>query len=120
MIVSEENLVESKRRFNKRNNLEIISLPANGKHFDLKLLMQELARREINNVLLESGADFQGACIEAGIVDELRVYLAPLLLGQSPFGILQLPQLQTMQKRITLKLQNVQRIADDVLLTYHF
>ena len=120
LVVSEEKLIESKRKFYEYRNLEIISSPTIEKRFDLKLLMQVLAKREISNVLLEAGADFQGACIEAGIVDELRVYLAPLLLGQSSFGILQLPQLQSMQKRKTLKLQNVQRINDDVLLTYHF
>jgi len=120
LVVQEENLIESKRKFYEHKNLEIISLPLIGTHFDLNLLLQELGQREINNVLLEAGADFQGACIEAGMVDELRVYLAPILLGQSSFGVLQLPALNKMQERKTLKLHALEQISDDVLITYHF
>lgn len=120
LVVAEESLIDTKKKFYEPRNLEVISIANDSKHFDLKLLMQELAKREINNILLEAGADFQGACIAAGIVDELRIYLAPLLLGQSTFGILQLPALKAMQERKTLKLHDLQRIADDVLLTYHF
>ncbi len=120
LIVKEDDQVETGRNFYEHKNLEVTSLPLIGQHFNLKSLMQELGRREINNILLEAGADFQGACIAAGVVDELRVYLAPLLLGESDFGILQLPALKAMQERQTLKLQDVQRIAEDVLLTYHF
>lgn len=120
LVVSEENLIETKRNFYEPKNLDIMSSPIIGNHFDLNVLMQKLGRREINNILLEAGADFQGACIAAGIVDELRVYLAPLLLGHSNFGILQLPALKAMQERTLLKLHDLQRINDDVLLTYHF
>lgn len=120
LFVRKEDLIETGRNFYEHKNLEVASLPTTGNHFDLNYLMQELAQREINNVLLEAGADFQGSCVAAGIVDELRVYLAPLLLGRSDFGVLQLPILKDMQERKTLKLQDVQRISDDVLLTYHF
>ena len=120
LFVREEDKVETGRNFYEHKNLEVASLPLIGQHFNLKALMQDLGRREINNLLLEAGADFQGACVAAGVVDELRIYLAPLLLGQSNFGIFQLPALKTMQERKTLKLKNVQQIAEDVLLTYHF
>jgi diaminohydroxyphosphoribosylaminopyrimidine deaminase / 5-amino-6-(5-phosphoribosylamino)uracil reductase len=41
----------------------------------------ELGRREITSVLLEGGATLTGAFLDAGEVDELRLFIAPVLLG---------------------------------------
>ena len=48
---------------------------------DLVLLMMQLGKRNINTVWVESGAHFAGALLEAGLVDELIVYIAPKILG---------------------------------------
>lgn len=120
LVVAEEKLHQATQTFSDNEHLEIIASPSENNHFDLTALLQKLGRREINNVLLEAGAEFQGECISAGIVDELRVYLAPFLLGRSNFGALQLPEINTMQARTELILSNVKRIGDDVRLVYHF
>lgn len=120
LVVSSEKLGEANDNFSSNSQVDVISCDVVNGHFDLVALMKELGRREINNVLLEAGADFQGACIQSGVVDELRVYLAPILLGQSPFQTLQLPELSDMQARKKLKLMDIKRIDDDVRLTYHF
>ena len=44
-------------------------------------LLDELARRQINEVHVEAGAVLQGAWLAHGLVDELLVYMAPTLLG---------------------------------------
>lgn len=43
--------------------------------------LDELGRRGITSVLLEGGAGLAGAFVDAGEVDELRLFIAPLLLG---------------------------------------
>ncbi len=48
---------------------------------DLRLMMQDLAKREINELHVEAGATLNGALIQAGLVDEFLIYLAPKLLG---------------------------------------
>ena len=45
--------------------------------------MRELARRELNEVHVEAGFKLNGSLLAAGCVDELLVYLAPSLLGDS-------------------------------------
>lgn len=120
LIVAGENLSSAQKQFSDNARVEVMALSADSSHFELHELMQELGRREINNVLLEAGAEFQGQCIAAGIVDELRMYLAPMLLGRSPFGIVQLPELASIQDRQELKLQDVKTIVNDVRLIYHF
>jgi diaminohydroxyphosphoribosylaminopyrimidine deaminase/5-amino-6-(5-phosphoribosylamino)uracil reductase len=60
----------------------LTALPnADGK-VDLQALMQDLGRREINEVHVEAGHKLNASLIKAGLVDELLVYLAPLLIGQ--------------------------------------
>ena len=49
---------------------------------DLQALMQDLGRRDINEVHVEAGHKLNASLLKAGLVDELLVYLAPLLIGQ--------------------------------------
>jgi diaminohydroxyphosphoribosylaminopyrimidine deaminase/5-amino-6-(5-phosphoribosylamino)uracil reductase len=61
---------------------ELISLPASDGRVDLPAVLTELAARGVNELHVEAGATLGGAWLAAGLVDELLVYLAPLLLGQ--------------------------------------
>jgi len=63
------------------NGLLIKRVEDTNQRFNLNALMKELAKREINNVLIEAGGNFQGDCINAGIVDELWVYIGNHLMG---------------------------------------
>jgi diaminohydroxyphosphoribosylaminopyrimidine deaminase/5-amino-6-(5-phosphoribosylamino)uracil reductase len=47
----------------------------------VKAALAELGRREITSVLLEGGATLAGAFLDAGEIDELRLFVAPKLLG---------------------------------------
>lgn len=49
---------------------------------DLVALMQDLGRREVNELHVEAGGILNGALLQAGLVDECLLYLAPKLLGQ--------------------------------------
>jgi len=56
---------------------------------DLKSVLSELGRREILNVLLESGPRLNGSGLAANIVDRLFLFYAPKIAGHSktPFTI---------------------------------
>jgi diaminohydroxyphosphoribosylaminopyrimidine deaminase/5-amino-6-(5-phosphoribosylamino)uracil reductase len=54
---------------------------AGGRADRLRAALDELGRREATSVLVEGGAGLTGAFLEAGEVDELRLFFAPLLLG---------------------------------------
>jgi diaminohydroxyphosphoribosylaminopyrimidine deaminase/5-amino-6-(5-phosphoribosylamino)uracil reductase len=43
--------------------------------------LSELGRREITSLLVEGGAGLAGSFVDAGEVDELRLFVAPILLG---------------------------------------
>lgn len=54
---------------------------ARGGRLDLAAIAARLAALEINELLVECGPTLAGAFLEAGLVDELILYIAPLLLG---------------------------------------
>ena len=64
--------------------VEILPCPGASGQVDLQALMAELARRGTNEVHVEAGAMLGGALWQAGLVDELLVYVAPVLLGDGP------------------------------------
>lgn len=49
----------------------------------IRPLLRELARRGIASLLVEGGAELHAAFLAAGVVDELRLFVAPLVFGGS-------------------------------------
>ncbi|MBI2381607.1 MAG: bifunctional diaminohydroxyphosphoribosylaminopyrimidine deaminase/5-amino-6-(5-phosphoribosylamino)uracil reductase RibD [Gammaproteobacteria bacterium] len=101
-----------------RDGTEVLSLPGNAGRVDLAALLAELARRGANEVLVEAGAGLAGAFLQAGLVDELVVYLAPKLMGDGARGLMQLPGLARMADAIALDLLDIRQVGTDIRLCY--
>lgn len=86
---------------------------------DLQLLLAELAKRGINEVLVESGAGLAGAFMANHLIDELIVYQAPKVLGDNGISMLTLPDYEQVNDAPHLKLTDIRHIAQDIRLTYH-
>lgn len=84
---------------------------------DLSALLIELARRELNEVLIESGPTLAGAALHAGLIDEIVLYLAPHLMGDGARGLFHLPGLERMEERIPLAFEEARRVGQDLRLT---
>ncbi len=91
------------------------SLDAAGR-LDLAWILRDLAQREINELWLEAGARLGGAFLTQGLVDELIVYLAPMLLGHSARPLAELPELTQLNQAQRWQWQDVSRVGDDVRL----
>jgi diaminohydroxyphosphoribosylaminopyrimidine deaminase/5-amino-6-(5-phosphoribosylamino)uracil reductase len=48
---------------------------------DLRAVIRELGKREILNLVIEAGAELNGAALEAGIVDKMILFYAPKIMG---------------------------------------
>jgi diaminohydroxyphosphoribosylaminopyrimidine deaminase/5-amino-6-(5-phosphoribosylamino)uracil reductase len=81
---------------------------------DLDALMTELARLELNEILIESGPTLAGAALAAGLIDELLLYLAPHLMGDAARGLFHLPGLSRMSERIPLEIREVRAVGGDL------
>ncbi|MCK5725289.1 MAG: bifunctional diaminohydroxyphosphoribosylaminopyrimidine deaminase/5-amino-6-(5-phosphoribosylamino)uracil reductase RibD [Thiotrichaceae bacterium] len=79
----------------------------------LREVLQELARREINEIHVEAGAALCGALVSASLVDQLVIYMAPHLMGSNARGLLDLPNLEQMKDRMSLEIKEIRAIAKD-------
>jgi diaminohydroxyphosphoribosylaminopyrimidine deaminase/5-amino-6-(5-phosphoribosylamino)uracil reductase len=82
-----------------RAELAEAPLAADGRHFDLDAVLRLLAVRGVNELQVEAGPTLCGALVEQGLVDELLVYVAPTLLGDSARPLLRLPALASLAER---------------------
>ncbi len=86
---------------------------ANGR-VDLSAALRDLAANGCNEVLVETGSALNGALLQAGLVDELVLYLAPQLLGDMARGMAQLGELMSLGQRIELDWQDVRQVGKDL------
>ncbi|MBI5919119.1 MAG: bifunctional diaminohydroxyphosphoribosylaminopyrimidine deaminase/5-amino-6-(5-phosphoribosylamino)uracil reductase RibD [Nitrosomonadales bacterium] len=96
---------------------QVVPLPGADGCVDLPAMLRDLARRGINEVLVEAGAKLNGALLQAGLVDELVLYLAPQLLGDQARGLAALGKLVSLDQRIELDWQDVRLVGRDLRIT---
>ena len=83
----------------------------------LSALLEALAARECNELLVETGASLAGAFVEQGCWDELVVYVAPKLMGSTARPLFQMT-LDSMNQSHGLKLTDMRQVGSDLRLTY--
>ncbi|WAH53887.1 bifunctional diaminohydroxyphosphoribosylaminopyrimidine deaminase/5-amino-6-(5-phosphoribosylamino)uracil reductase RibD [Pseudescherichia vulneris] len=93
-----------------------ILVPEHNGHLDLVSLMMLLGREQINSIWVEAGAQMAGALLQAGLVDELIVYLAPKLLGSEARGLCVLPGLESLAAAPALKFTEIRQVGPDLCL----
>lgn len=85
---------------------------------DLSAVMVFLGQQQINHVLVEAGAVLNGALLDANMVDEWIVYMAPCILGDQGRGLFNLPALQQMADKKQLNMQSGRQVGPDLKLTF--
>ena len=83
---------------------------------DLVTLMMLLGKQQINSIWVEAGASLAGALLQAGLVDELVVYLAPKLLGADARGLCILPGLEALADAPSFKFNEIRQVGPDLCL----
>ena len=92
------------------------SAPVHDGRFDLAAVLKLLAAREINEVQVEAGATLAGAFLSAGLVDEILLYVAPVLLGDRARPLFDGLHIDEMTQRLHLDIVESRRIGNDVRL----
>jgi diaminohydroxyphosphoribosylaminopyrimidine deaminase/5-amino-6-(5-phosphoribosylamino)uracil reductase len=96
---------------------KIQAVARHGEGLNLLTVMTELAHREVNEVHLECGATLAGAMLQAGLMDEMVIYLAPRLMGDSARGLFHLPGLTQMSESIALHIEDIRAVGVDWRIT---
>jgi diaminohydroxyphosphoribosylaminopyrimidine deaminase/5-amino-6-(5-phosphoribosylamino)uracil reductase len=93
---------------------KIVVMPSASAQVDLLACLKDLAVRGCNEILVEAGRTLNGALLQAGLVDELVLYMAPQLLGDMARGMAQLGELTSLSQKIELEWQDVRQIGSDL------
>ena len=91
---------------------QLLRVPGENGQVDLRQLLAELARRDINEVLVEAGPGLAGAFAQQGLVDEYQLFIAGKFLGCTARPLLDWP-LARMSEAPTLKIIEMRAVGDD-------
>lgn len=92
--------------------------PTNGRvrrRVDMRAMMKWLGEHDANEVHIEAGSGLNGALLSADCVDELLIYLAPMLLGEG-MGMAQLPTLTKLDGVQRFEFTDLKQLGADVRL----
>ncbi|TWI02927.1 diaminohydroxyphosphoribosylaminopyrimidine deaminase [Luteimonas cucumeris] len=90
------------------------AVPMRDGRLDLDAVLKLLAGQGVNEVQVEAGATLAGAFLSAGLVDELLLYVAPVLLGDRARPLFEGLSIDSMAQRLHLHIVETRRIGDDV------
>jgi diaminohydroxyphosphoribosylaminopyrimidine deaminase/5-amino-6-(5-phosphoribosylamino)uracil reductase len=80
--------------------------------------LDQLGEREVTSLLLEGGPHLAGAFLDAGEIDEIRLFLAPLVIGgrmaRDPLEGEGVEQISEALRALTL---DCEKVADDLLIS---
>ena len=93
-----------------------VAVPVRNGRFDLDAVVRLLATRGINEVQVEAGATLAGAFLAAGLVDELLLYIAPVLLGERARPLFDGLHIDAMAERLRLRTVDSRSIGSDLRL----
>ena len=84
-------------------------------HRDLGAALSDLYQRGIRRLYVEGGPTLASAFLREGLVDDVLVYLAPLLLGGPKTAIDDLG-VTTMSEALALRIHHIESLGDDLLI----
>ena len=93
---------------------QVVLLPDACGRTHLRAMLQDLARRGCNEVLVEAGSTLNGALLGENLVDELLLYVAPQLLGDMARGVASLGELTRLEQRIDVVWRDVRQVGRDL------
>lgn len=98
--------------------VEVLILPKLSSAEFLQRVLERLASLGCNEVLVEAGSKLAGSFVEAGLWDELVIYMAPKLLGSSARPLLDLP-IDKMLNAKSISLLDIRQFGNDIRFIYH-
>jgi diaminohydroxyphosphoribosylaminopyrimidine deaminase/5-amino-6-(5-phosphoribosylamino)uracil reductase len=96
---------------------EVVVVPAEGAKTDLAAVARLLAERGFNEVTVETGTKLNGSLLRAGVVDEIVLYVAPMLMGEAAQGLFALGELTALGQALRPAIVDVRRVGEDLRLT---
>ncbi|MFF2588173.1 bifunctional diaminohydroxyphosphoribosylaminopyrimidine deaminase/5-amino-6-(5-phosphoribosylamino)uracil reductase RibD [Peribacillus butanolivorans] len=117
VIVTQENASVDKIAALSEKGIEFIIVPKTDAGLDLRILMEELYKKGITDVLLEGGSEVNASFLRAGLIDKYLIYVAPKLLGGrnslTPFSGI---NVDTMDEAMDVSISSVDMSGEDICI----
>lgn len=84
---------------------------------DVRQVLADLARREVNDLLVEAGPSVSGHLLSCGLVDELVIYQAPHIMGSETKPMFRTPGWKRLADRRALDIVDLRRVGSDIRIT---
>jgi diaminohydroxyphosphoribosylaminopyrimidine deaminase/5-amino-6-(5-phosphoribosylamino)uracil reductase len=91
VIFTTQSADSPKARALARAGVDVFQVRSRGGHVDLQAVIRELGRREMLGVLLEAGAELNGAALQSRIVDKMILFYAPKIMGTGGVPMARIP-----------------------------
>ncbi|MFJ7848029.1 bifunctional diaminohydroxyphosphoribosylaminopyrimidine deaminase/5-amino-6-(5-phosphoribosylamino)uracil reductase RibD [Peribacillus sp. NPDC097206] len=118
VIVTHENASLEKIASLSERGVEFIMVPKTEAGLDLEILMAELYKKGITDVLLEGGSEVNASFLRAGLIDKYLIYVAPKLLGGrnslTPFSG---DDVNQMDEALDVSISHVDTFGEDIRIT---
>ena len=98
------------------DDISAFAVPRDGDRLDLHASLSQLAQRDINEVQVEAGATLCGALLHDGLVDEVLLYIAPVLLGDKARPLFAGMGINVMADRLDMDLVDSRQVGPDLRL----
>lgn len=93
--------------------IKVVTCDQHSGKLQLESVLHHLAEHQANEVHVEAGSELCGALLAQQLVDEIVVYMAPHIMGDSAKGLFHLPGLEDMQQRIDLQIEDIRAVGSD-------
>ena len=111
---------EGRRAALEARGAEVVRVAAEGAKTDLAAVARFLGERGFNEVTVETGGKLMGSLLRAGVVDELVLYYAPLILGDKAQALFALPEWTRLAEALRPRIADVRAVGQDIRVTARF
>ena len=95
----------------------VVKISGGDSGVDLAAVLDDLGRREINDLLVEAGPGLAGSLLSSDMVDELVIYQAPHIMGSATISMFNTPAWTELADRKSLQFTDVRRVGGDTRIT---
>ncbi len=96
---------------------EVATVDGDGASASLAAALRDLAKREINDLLVEAGPALAGSLLAQNLVDELVIYQAPHIMGSETQSMFRTPAWTRLADRRKLNITDVRCVGNDTRIT---
>ncbi len=101
---------------NFNENVEFIPCPIKFSHIDLEFLIKRLYEQRICSIMCESGGNFAGGLLQAGLVDKIYQFVAPKILGdKKATGFIEGYTFSDINDCTKVKIDSIKQFGEDIL-----